>query len=155
MSDKGQSQPPESIQDAAVIGVVIAGVIASFTIPGPFDWGSTLIGVILLVILLACGAVPKDLTLAGFRRAIGMAAAAAFCVLQAIARLGDRVVQRSGVDSHHLLSHWPASRITRDEDRPDPNAGWELAVLWLLFFLVLMAAWFIFTLCRKRRDSKG
>lgn len=155
MRDQGQSQPPESIQDAAVIGVVIAGVIASFTIPGPFDWGSTLIGVILLTVLLAYGAVPTGLKLADVRRAIGMAAAAAFCLVQIFGRPFDLVVHRAGVNPYHRLSHWPAAMITRDEDKPDPNGGWELAVLWLFLFILLMAAWLLFTLLTQNKtDNK-
>jgi hypothetical protein len=34
----------DATHDAAVIGVVIAGVLVSVTIPGPFDWGGSLIG---------------------------------------------------------------------------------------------------------------
>jgi hypothetical protein len=153
MTGQRQSQPPESIQDAAVIGVVIAGVIASFTIPGPFDWGSTLIGVILLMVLLAYGAVPTEWAFANCRRAIGMAAAAAFCLVQIIGRPLDFVV-RTGVDPYRRLSHWPVRKITRDEDVPNPNAGWELALLWLLLLCLLMEAWIVFTIWKERRGNK-
>jgi peptidoglycan/LPS O-acetylase OafA/YrhL len=153
MMDQRRSQPPESIQDAAVIGVVIAGVIASFTIPGPFDWGSTLIGLILLMVLLAYGAVPTELTFADFRRAIGMAAAAAFCLVQTFGRPLDYVV-RTGVNPYRRLSHWPVPSIKRDDEKPDPNGGLELLLLWSLSFVALIAAWLLFTLLKKPQKGE-
>jgi hypothetical protein len=133
--------PPEAIQDAAVIAVVIAGVLSSFTIPGPFDWGASLIGVILLVVLLAYGTWPRELTVASFRRALGMAAAGAFCVLLILGRPVDAVLVDTDDGRRHLLSRWPSPSQRRDDDVPDPDAGWELALLWVGLFSVLILVW--------------
>jgi hypothetical protein len=141
MSGRPEHHPPEAVQDAAVLGVVIAGVLVSFTIPGPFDWGSSLIGLILLAVLLAYGAWPEGVSPASARRAIGMAAAAAFCALQILGRPLDFVVG-SGPDARRLLSHWPDPSIKRDDDIPDPGAGLELLGFWFLFFVLLPGAWF-------------
>lgn len=121
--------------DAAVIGVVLAGVLASFVIPGPFDWGSTLIGVILLLVLVAYGGVPRG-TGAG-RRGLGMAAAAAFCLVLVLGRPFDEILH---------LTQWPADEADpsklarRDEARPNPDAGVELGLFWLTLFLLCYSA---------------
>lgn len=65
----GPTRPENSEvgQEAAVIGVVIAGVLVSFTIPGPYDWGSTLIGLLLLSVLFAYGRAPGRKSSGGAR----------------------------------------------------------------------------------------
>lgn len=133
---RGEAGAPEAIQDAAVIGVVIAGVLASFTIPGPFDWGSTLIGSILFLVLGAYGTWPHPLGWKNVRRAVGMATAAAFSILLIIARPLDRA---HGDD--RLLSHWPVGGQRRDADKPSPDAGWETLVLWFSLFSLLFVIW--------------
>jgi hypothetical protein len=114
-------------QEAAVIGVVLAGVLASFVIPGPFDWGSTLIGAILLVVLCAYGGVPSGPR--AWQRGLGMAAAAAFCWLLILGRPFDNAFK---------LTQWPKERsgelARRDDARPNPDAGIELGLFWLALF---------------------
>ena len=135
----------------AVIGVVIVGVLASFTVPGPFDWGATLIGVVLLTVLYAY--VPTSPLPESPRRAAGTAAAAAFCLLLILGRPLD-VIVGSGDDRRHLLSHWPEPAIKRADDRPDSNGGWELGVLWLILFVLLMAAWRMIQQKEKRTEIR-
>jgi hypothetical protein len=153
MNNDGRRHATAPSQDPAVIGVVIAGVLVSFTIPGPYDWGATLIGVILLAVLVAYGEMPQGLSIAEVRRAIGLAAAAAFCLLLILGRLLDIVVG-SGSDAHHLLSNWPYPSIKRDEDVPDPNSGWQTGLLWLFLFVVLLGAWLV-AQQRNRRATKA
>lgn len=112
--------------DPSVIGVLLAGVLASFVIPGPFDWGSTLIGVVLLLVLIAYGEYPQDL-----RSAIGAAAAAAFTLLLVLGRLLDRTLH---------LTDW-ADGTTLDSYAPSRDGGWELAALWSALFVGLVVAW--------------
>jgi hypothetical protein len=73
----GDPEPKSKVDDrrdpeAAAIGVVVAGVLASFVIPGPFDWGSTLIGLMLVLVLVGYGKKPRD-----WRERLGMASARA------------------------------------------------------------------------------
>jgi hypothetical protein len=132
-------------QEAAVIGVVIAGVLVSFTIPGPFDWGSMLIGTIMLSVLLAYGTWPQGVDqLASWRRALGMATAGAFCAVQLLGRPLDAITW----DGRRLLSHWEDGN-SRDEDIPAASAGWELGLLWFFALLGCMVLWW---LIERKRD---
>jgi hypothetical protein len=74
--------PPEThrTQEAAVIGVVIAGLLSAFLVPGPFDLGSMLIGLLLLVIL----GVYADWTPASLGNAVGTAAAGGFAMVYVV-----------------------------------------------------------------------
>jgi hypothetical protein len=101
--------------DPAVVGVIVAGVLASFVIPGPFDWGSTLIGAVLLLVLIGYGTRPTT-----WRAAVGTASAAAFTMLLALGRPLNLVT-------------WPHDRKL-DDYVPDPNAGTNLWVVWGICF---------------------
>jgi hypothetical protein len=126
-SGPGVKEAGRAAQEAAVIGVVLAGVLASFVVPGPFDWGSTLIGAILLVVLCAYGGVPSGP--GAWRRGLGMAAAAAFCSLLILGR---------PLDNAFNLTQWPKDEkgelALRDDARPNPDAGIELGLFWLALF---------------------
>ena len=131
--------------EAAVIGVVIAGVLTSFVIPGPFDRGSLLIGLLLLAVLVGYGTVPPGRE--SWRRALAGAAAVGLCLLVVTGSLLDQIhVERDGRNVH-FLTNWPAERArtsitdstgtnarlpTREaSDRPNSHDGTRLLVLWL------------------------
>ena len=133
MSD--QRRDPE----AAAIGVVVAGVLASFVIPGPFDWGSTLIGLMLLLVLFGYGRRPERP-----RETLGMASAAGFSLVLVFGRLLDCPIGRLWfVDGRRGLSHWDDDELTVDQHMPNADGGWELLGLWAIFvgvvYLVLRA----------------
>lgn len=112
---------------ATVSGVVIAGVLASYVVPGPYSWGSTLIGIILAFILIGYGEWP-----AGRREAFGFAAAAAFVTLLTLGVLLDELWNISGWDSD-----WKPDDV--QQYRSD---GLDSAKAWLAFFgcwLVVLA----------------
>jgi hypothetical protein len=69
---------------SAVVGVVVAGVLASFVIPGPYAWDTTMLGVLLLLILIGYGHFPRTA-----REAVGTAAAVAFVLLFTFGRFLD------------------------------------------------------------------
>jgi hypothetical protein len=109
---------------AAVTGVVIAGVLASFVIPGPFDWGSTLIGIMLLVVLVGFVEVPESR-----RETAAIAAAAGFVLLLIFARPLD--------ETSLSLSDWPETGETREAlDTPDKDDGWPFLIAWTVFTAV-------------------
>jgi hypothetical protein len=115
---------------AAVTGVVIAGVLASFVVPGPYSWGSTLIGVILGLLLFGYGDLP-----ASNREAIGFSAALAFVLLLVLGVALDSVLHISG---------WPSGD---GGDQPQHYSdGWESGVAWSVLFGISLAV----TLHRKR-----
>jgi hypothetical protein len=68
---------PARTQDTAVIGVVIGGLLSAFLVPGPFDLGSMLIGLLLLVLLGAYA----DWTPKSLGHSLGTAAAGGFAML--------------------------------------------------------------------------
>lgn len=106
---------------AAVTGVVIAGVLASFVIPGPYDWGSTLIGIMLLVVLIGFIEVPDSK-----RETAAIAAAAAFALLLVFGRVLDETPLN--------LSDWPDTQQTRESlDRPYKDDGWHSIIAWTIF----------------------
>jgi hypothetical protein len=133
--------------EAAVLGVVIAGVLTSFVIPGPFDRGSLLIGLLLIAVLVGYGRFPprgRD----NRRRALAAAAAVGMCLLLVTGSLLDQFhVERDGRQVH-LLTDWPAEALptdgsdptatdertpTREEsDRPNSHDGTWLLLLWLV-----------------------
>jgi hypothetical protein len=86
---------------------------------------AAVIGVILLVVLLAYGGVPSGPGAA--RRGLGMAAATAFCLVLILGRPFDEASN---------LTQWPADErhagelARRDDARPNPDAGLELAGFW-------------------------
>ncbi len=152
-------------QEAAVIGVVIAGVLVSFTIPGPFDWGSSLIGLLLLGVLLAYGRAPRDPT--DWRRALGGAVALAFCLMLVAGRPLDQIVVGETPRRTYFLSGWTAETVRvapqpigetdrrvrprrEDEDRPVRSAGWPLLALWSGLVLVLMGLWRLWAVKQAR-----
>jgi hypothetical protein len=139
--------------DAAVIGVVIAGVLSSFVIPGPFDWGSFLIGVLLLAVLFGYADVPEH---RGDRRAVAGAAAVGFCLLLMTGAVLDQ--WQRGDDNGtkvSLFSGWPAERVDddgdpgtldvypkrEDADRPEAQSGFKLLATWLVLSLLVYGAW--------------
>lgn len=70
---------------ATVVGVVVAGVLASIVVPGPYDFGSTMIGLTLLAVLFSYGDLPISA-----REAIGFSAAVSLSMLLAIGVFFDR-----------------------------------------------------------------
>jgi hypothetical protein len=116
----------EQSGDPTVIGILLAGVLASFVIPGPFDWGSSLIGVVLLCVLVGYGDYPRDR-----RAAIGGAAAAAFTLLLILSRPLDTVLD---------LTNWPEGE-TLDSYKPSRDGGLQLAALWVVLFSILLWLW--------------
>ena len=148
--------------DAAVVGVVIAGVLASFVIPGPFDWGSLLIGLLLLAVLFGYADVPaKDHK----RRAVAGAAAVGFCLLLVTGALVDQWERNDAGGSRvHVLSGWPAEKVEddpndpatvvgypkrEDADRPNANSGLWLLVIWLGLSLAVYVVWWFPTGVRQ------
>jgi hypothetical protein len=119
---------PAPTQDTAVIGVVIAGLLSAFLVPGPFDLGSMLIGLLLLVVLGAYA----DWTPRSFGRALGTAAAGGFATLYAAGHWIDVWMPLGG--DHHWLSGWPEKEEqTLDDFSPDVNGGLSLLLTWLVF----------------------
>jgi hypothetical protein len=125
------SASTESNTDPTVVGVVLAGVLASFVIPGPFDWGSTLIGVVLLFVLFGYAKPPHH-----WRPALAAAAAASFTLLLAL----GRPLQ---------LASWP-SKQRLDDYIPNANAGTNLWLVWSIAFGALYGGWLGWNWRRKR-----
>jgi hypothetical protein len=103
------------------------------------------------MLLIAYGAVPKGLTPNSCRRAIGMATAGAFCLLQVIGRPVDG--GKEG-DEDHRLSGWPRPSIPRDQQAPDPDSGAALFWWWFALFLALMVVW-VFSQVVAVKRSEG
>ena len=116
---------------ATVVGVVIAGVLASVTIPGPYDFGSMMIGALLLAVLLGYGSWPQ-----GPREAVGFAAAAAFALLLCLALPLSRLFG---------FAEWTPG-ATRESYAPWYDHGWPELAIWTVFFVA------IFLYCRRRLD---
>jgi hypothetical protein len=124
---------PESGDAAAVIGVVVAGVLASFVIPGPYSWDTMMLGALMLIILLGFAEIPQTR-----REAAGVAAAMAFALLFLLGRLVDDTLN---------LSRWPEwdegvaddgtwTAVRENLDRPKESSGWETLLFWLGLFIV-------------------
>jgi hypothetical protein len=115
-------------RSAGVLGVVIAGVLATFIQPGIFALDSTLVGALLLGVLAGYGEAPTSL-----RQVLGFAVALAFCALLIIGFLVDDLVG-----------------LTSDEHVPGNKhlAGWQTLVTWL-FLLFIAYAW-----VHRRYDRK-
>jgi hypothetical protein len=112
---------------AAVVGVVIAGVLASFTIPGPYGWDTTMLGAILLLVLVGYAEVPRTQ-----RETIALAAAAGFTLVYLLGHFLDDLLD---------LSDWPewdegfddmggTTNVRENLDRPHENGGWQTLLLW-------------------------
>jgi hypothetical protein len=84
----------DNVTEPAVIGVVVAGVRASLVAPGPYSWGSTLVGIVLAMVLSAYVDWPLKLA----RPAIGFAAAWAFVVLLIVGLPLDQITGASFSD---------------------------------------------------------
>jgi hypothetical protein len=154
--------------DAAVVGVVIAGVLSSFVIPGPFDWGSFLIGLLLLAVLIGYADVPNSKD--HWRWAVAGAAAVAFCLLLILGATLDQWERTDG-NGHrvHVLSGWPAEAVdgdndpatppdlpTReDADRPNANDGLSLLIIWLGLSGVIYAVWRLWWVPRTAAPTTG
>jgi len=145
MSSRGSLSTQES-DDAAVVGVVIAGILASFVIPGPFDFGSLVIGLLLLSVLFAYGRWPTRRD--DWRKAFGLAAAIAFCLMFSAGAVLDQFTVGPAGNRVHVLSRWPATPNemgdlpTREEaDRPSARAGVGLLVTWLAFGVGAYGYW--------------
>jgi hypothetical protein len=115
---------------AAVTGVVVAGVLASFVMPGPYNWGSTLIGMILLIVL--CGYADRPHP---GREVRGLAAAVAFILLLIVGRF---------LDDWWNITHWRGGTT-----HASPSEGWESAVAWVVLFLLV---WPIVATMSNRRE---
>jgi hypothetical protein len=71
---------------ATVVGVVVAGVLASVVVPGPYSFGSTLIGLTLLCVLFGYGEPPRE---TAWKEAIGYCGALAFALLLTLGFLSE------------------------------------------------------------------
>ncbi len=110
---------------AAVIGVVVAGILASFVVPGPYAWDTVMLGLLLGFVLLGYGEMPTNA-----REALGMAAAIGFVLL---------FVSGHFLDDWLDLSGWPERKVTREVgDVPDEEGGKSTLILWLVYS---SAAW--------------
>jgi hypothetical protein len=126
-----QAEPtcgPGQQNAATVVGVVVAGVLASLVVPGPYDFGSTMIGLVLLAVLVAYGDWPTSR-----REALGFSAAAGICLLLVGGVLLDRVIDVSG---------WPTptdekARQTLDGVTPWWTGGVKALLVWLLLSAVV------------------
>jgi hypothetical protein len=121
-------------------GVVIAGVLASFVVPGPYSWGSTLIGVILLAILVGYAEPP-----ALGREIVGFAAAVAFALLLTLGVAFDTVWNISG---------W-RDGDTADKVQQFRSDGWEAGVAWLALFGLVIAITVPVAYVRDRRARRA
>jgi hypothetical protein len=107
-----------------VVGVVVAGVLASVVTPGPYNYGSTMIGVTLLAVLFGYGELPT-----AAREGVGFAAAIAFSLLLTLGVVLDALFDGQ-------ISGWPNGRSTvTNESLPQRFAdGWQALLAWLAFF---------------------
>jgi hypothetical protein len=158
MSPASSTEPSTAGHEAAVLGVVIAGVLTSFVIPGPFDRGSLLIGLLLLAVLIGYGGFPPRGRKTRWR-ALAAAGAVGMCLLLVTGSLLDQFhVERDGRQVH-LLTDWPAEAVptdggdgtpmddrlpTREEsDRPSSHDGSWLLVLWLMMSALAYVWWWL------------
>ena len=109
---------------ATVVGVVVAGVLASIVVPGPYNFGSSLVGATLLGVLVGYGEPPKrdaDCREYG-REALGYGAALAFVLLLT---LGSRSMRSSASRAGMTAAARPRT-IGRDRNTPmlgDPSSS--------------------------------
>jgi len=111
---------------ATVVGVVIAGVLAIVLLPGPYDFGSTMIGAVLLAVLVGYGTWPHRP-----REAVGFAAAAALTLVLLLGLPLDRMFN---------FTDWPPGK-TRDSYAPWWDHGWPELTGWLIFFCAILIYW--------------
>ena len=126
---------------ATVVGVVVAGVLASIVVPGPYDFGSTMIGLTLLAVLFGYGDAPDSV-----REAIGFSAAVSICLLLVIGVFLDRFLNVSG---------WPtpndeSQRWTLDQATPWWTNGFTGLLVWATLGLLTFASWVVW---RRRREA--
>ena len=115
---------------ATVVGVVLAGVLTSIVVPGPYDFGSTMIGLVLLATLYGYGEPPTDR-----REAVGFAAAVGICLLLVFGVLLDRFINISGWPTPDTLE----ARWKIDDAVPWWTGGWRALLAWLGFSLSVYA----------------
>jgi hypothetical protein len=116
---------------AGVIGVVVAGVLASAIVPGPYSLGSTLVGVTLLGLLFGYCDLPHP---AALREAIGFAAAVAFALLLTFGFVAEALGWHiSGWKPHSTINHYE-SRVGQDWT----DGGLALMAWFGLFVVVLL-----------------
>jgi hypothetical protein len=116
----------------AVLGVVIAGVIASVVEPGYFTWGSTVIGLTLLFVLVAYGGADKEET---GSQSLAYGAALAFALLL----IPGYLLNYAFFDQ----PFYPPS--SKDPDKTEFNS-WDTA--YLLTWLALTVVSFSLRRCR-------
>lgn len=122
------SQPTQGDLDrrqhaATVVGVVVAGVLASYIVPGPYNLGSTMLGLILIAILFGYGELPTER-----REAVGYAAACGFAVLLTAGAMLDWALD-------DRLSGWRDGQTTQSYEmtaQSHDDGLWTLG--WWAFF---------------------
>jgi hypothetical protein len=132
MSNENVPVPPPDNGDrrahgVTVVGVVLAGVLASIVVPGPYDFGATMIGLTLLAVLYGYGTTPTDQ-----REAVGLSAAVGICLLLVFGVLLDRVIN---------LSDWQ-TRQKLDDYEPWWNGGWRSLLVWAVFTALNYVYWY-------------
>jgi hypothetical protein len=127
---------------AAVVGVVVAGVLASVVIPGPYSFGSTMVGGTLLFVLFGYGELPHPTAV---REAVGFAAAVAFAALLTFGFVADAVDLR--------ISGWDEGETIRlyEEEVQEWTDGWPVLTAWALLFLAVNAVLYL----RRRAYLRG
>jgi 4a-hydroxytetrahydrobiopterin dehydratase len=110
---------PGAIDEAALLGVGIAGAVTLVSTPGPWVFVGSLLGVTLLSIVLACGRPGRQETAA--RKVAAAAVVGLCCALIAAWPLQEVIVRPLAADC----------KAIDDAVRPEPASGNELERLWL------------------------
>lgn len=115
---------------AAVVGVVIAGVLASFVVTGPYAWDTTLLGLLLLSLLAGYGHLPRTRG-----QLFALSAALGFVLLFVLGRFIDVWLAENG---RTWLTDWPVDGGVEREsyDKPSPSGGDRTLAVWLVLSLL-------------------
>jgi hypothetical protein len=135
-------------EPAAIVGVVIAGVLGAFVTVGPYDWGSTLLGALLLLVLIGYGHFPSS-----GRQMIGTAAASAFALLFLVGRWPDMWFANRVVNRQRLtwMTDWPVKGGTASGVDQNSGLGVHTLMSWMVLFCVSCLVLRLLATSRGRR----
>jgi hypothetical protein len=134
-------------QPAAIIGVVVAGVLASFVIPGPFGWDTTMLGALLLLILVGYAEVPQRR-----KEAAALAGATGFALVYLFGHFLDDWLHLSGWPEWNkgFDDNGSVTNVRESLDRPHEGGGWQILLLWTGLTAVVYVLLRLFRRSRSR-----
>jgi hypothetical protein len=131
--EDGASQPDAVQRRFVVVGVVVAGAIATFTSPGEYSVSTTMLGFVLVAVLLGFGGWPVW-SKAAWREIVGYTAAAGFVLLLVVGVFIDRLLKDELGDKFGLYLPPKGAELGNAWE------SWKTLVLWLLLTLLVVGA---------------